>query len=87
MTIIVVAAALLGLAGILAFALTRSVRKDLERQHANVRALESRAASVKHADRLRVQSAMHEDRSLVRKLALAIADRAPNTPPGPASHG
>lgn len=76
MTTLIVAAVLLGLTGVLLLVLLRSLKKDRDRQQANILALQSRTVSIKEADRRRFEDAMLEDRALVRKLRSAMDETA-----------
>jgi hypothetical protein len=81
MTTLIVAAVLLGLTGIALLVVLRRLKKDRDRQQANILALESMTASIKAADRRRFEDAMLEDRALVRKLRSAMNETA--GAPGP----
>jgi hypothetical protein len=81
MTTLIVAAVLLGLTGIALLVVLRRLKKDRDRQQANILALESMTASIKAADRRRFEDAMLEDRALVQKLRSAMNETA--GAPGP----
>ncbi len=80
MTIIIVGAVLFGFLCIGGALLIRKVRRDMERQQANILALQSRTASIKQADRQRMHSAMTEDRGLVSKLRVALVNKQQQVP-------
>ena len=81
MTTLIVTAILLGLMGTALLVVLRLLKKDRDRQEANILALQSRTASIKAADRRRFADAMLEDRALVRKLRSAMDERAGATDP------